>query len=46
MPKSSTVHKMYEALRRRGYSKAKAAHIAQSQTGQALQTGRKPRKKK
>lgn len=46
MPKNSKVHKVYEALLREGHSKASAARIAQSQTGQALATGRKPKRKK
>lgn len=45
MPKGSKVHKVYEALKRRGYSTEKAAKIAQSVTGQALQTGKPPRRK-
>lgn len=45
MPKGSKVHKMYEALLREGHSKARAARIAQSRTGQALATGRKPKHK-
>ncbi|MCK9598502.1 MAG: hypothetical protein M0R06_05635 [Sphaerochaeta sp.] len=44
MPKNSRVHKMYEALLRRGKSKASAARIAQSRTGQALATGRATKK--
>jgi hypothetical protein len=44
MPKGSKVHKVYDALRDQGASKAKAARIAQSQTGQALKTGKPPRK--
>lgn len=46
MPKSSKVHKMYEALKRKGMSVESAARIAQAQTGQALATGRKPKGKK
>lgn len=46
MPKNSAVHKEYEALRRQGESKASAARIAQSDTGQALKTGRPPKRKK
>ncbi len=45
MPKGSKVHNMYEALLKKGYSKGSAARIAQSQTGQALQTGKKPKGK-
>lgn len=45
MPKGSKVHKVYEALKREGMSEAKAARIAQSKTGQALATGKKPKHK-
>ncbi|KPK09544.1 MAG: hypothetical protein AMS20_00025 [Gemmatimonas sp. SG8_28] len=40
MPKGTKVHKIYEKLLAKGYSKGKAARIAQSKTGQSLQTGR------
>ena len=43
MPKHSEVDDVYEALRRRGYGKGKAARIAQSRTGEALATGRPPK---
>ena len=46
MPKGSKVDKVYEALRRKGMSEGKAARIAQSKTGQALQTGKPPKSKK
>ncbi len=46
MPKGSKVHKVYTKLRRQGKSKASAAKIAQSATGQALKTGRKPKKRR
>lgn len=46
MPKGSKVHKVFTKLREKGASKAKAARIAQSKTGQALKTGRKPKGKK
>lgn len=45
MPKGTRVHKMYEALLEKGYSKGKAARIAQAQTGQSLQTGKPPKSK-
>ena len=45
MPKGTKVHKAYEAMRKRGYSKGKAARIAQSRTGQALKTGKPPKRK-
>jgi len=45
MPKGSKVHKCYTNLRSKGYSKGKAARVCQSSTGQALKTGRKPKKK-
>lgn len=43
MPKSSKVHKMYEAMVREGMTKAKAAKIAQAKTGRSLMTGKKPK---
>lgn len=45
MPTNSKVHKLYARLLRRGYSKAKAARIAQAKTGRSLQTGRRPKKR-
>jgi hypothetical protein len=45
MPKGTKVHRVYKALLREGKSKASAARIAQSQTGQSLQTGKAPKKK-
>jgi len=44
MPRGTKVHRVYEALRRQAKSKARAARIAQAVTGQALATGRPPRK--
>jgi hypothetical protein len=46
MPKGTKVHKMYEAIRRGGASKGKAARIAQAKTGKSLATGRKPKRKR
>ena len=46
MPKGSKVHKTYQALLRQGMSKGRAARIAQSKTGQSLQTGRPPKGKR
>jgi len=46
MPHGSKVEKVYKALLRQGKSKASAAKIAQATTGQALATGRKPKRKK
>lgn len=46
MPKGTRVHRAYKGMRKKGYSKSKAAKIAQSQTGQALKTGKKPKRKK
>lgn len=46
MPKGTKVHKIYDALRRQGASKGKAARIAQSQTGKSLATGRAPKRKR
>jgi len=45
MPKGSKVHKMYTGMRKQGYSKAKAAKIAQAKTGTALATGKPPKRK-
>jgi len=46
MPVGTRVHNTYRALLRKGYAKANAARIAQSQTGLSLQTGKPPKKKK
>lgn len=46
MPKGTRVEKMYQAMIREGMDKGKAARIAQSKTGQALATGKKPKSKK
>ena len=46
MPKGTRVHKAYSNMRRKGYSKGKAARIAQSKTGQSLKTGKATRKKR
>lgn len=46
MPKGTKVHKLYTKLRKQGKSKANAAKVAQSQTGQALKTGKPPKGKK
>lgn len=43
MPKGSKVDRVYQALRREGAGKGKAARIAQAQTGQALATGKPPK---
>lgn len=45
MPKGTKVEQVYEALRRKGASKGKAARIAQSATGKSLATGKKPKHK-
>lgn len=45
MPKGTKVHKVYEAVKRKTGDAGKAARIAQAQTGQSLQTGKKPKKK-
>ena len=46
MPVNSKVHKVYQALKRKGASSGKAARIAQSKTGQSLKTGRSPKGKR
>lgn len=43
MPRGTTVEREYRALRRKGYSKGKAARIAQADTGVSLATGRRPK---
>jgi len=45
MPKGTRVHNLYEKLLKKGYSKGKAARIAQHATGQALATGKAPKHK-
>lgn len=45
MPKGTKVHKVYDALKKKGMSKGKAARIAQAKTGKSLATGRKPKSK-
>ena len=45
MPEGSKVDRVYRALLRLGKSKESAAKIAQSVSGQALKTGRPPKKK-
>jgi hypothetical protein len=46
MPKGTKVHSAYTKMRRKGYSKGKAARIAQSSTGQSLKTGKAPKRKR
>ncbi len=46
MPKGSKVHKVYDAIRREGASRGKAARVAQASTGKSLKTGRKPKGKR
>jgi len=46
MPRGTKVDKVYRALLREGKSVASAARIAQSKTGQALATGKKPKGKR
>jgi hypothetical protein len=46
MPKGTKVEKVYQALKREGADKGKAARIAQSQTGKSLATGKAPKGKK
>ena len=40
MPEGTTVHKLYEKLKKEGKSKESAARIAQSATKQSLKTGK------
>jgi hypothetical protein len=44
MPRGTKVHKLYEELKQKGHSVESAVRIAQAQTGQALATGKKPKK--
>lgn len=46
IPAGTKVHTLYVALRRKGYDKGKAARIAQSVSGQALATGKPPKRKR
>lgn len=46
MPKGTKVDKIFQALKKQGKSVATAAKIAQSVTGRALSTGKKPKSKK
>jgi len=46
MPKGSKVDKVYRALKDERMPPGKAARIAQSKTGQSLQTGKPPKKAK
>ena len=45
MPKGAKVHMMYDAMRKEGMSKGKAARIAQAKTGKSLMTGKKSKHK-
>ena len=54
MPKNSPVHKMYEAIKKQklaegmdnAEAESHAARISQAKTGQALATGKPPKKKR
>jgi len=43
MPKNTKVGKMYDAMKREGMDKGKAARIAQAKTGKSLATGKTPK---
>lgn len=45
MPKGTKVEKIYQAIKAKTGDKAKAARIAQAQTGKSLATGKKPKGK-
>ena len=45
MPIGSKVEKIYTALKRKGKDAGTAARIAQAKSGQALATGKPPKKK-
>lgn len=42
MPINSPVHKMFEALKSKGFNASSAAKISQKKTGLSLKTGKKP----
>jgi hypothetical protein len=44
MPKGTKVDRMYQAMKREGMDKGKAARIAQSKTGKSLATGKAPKR--
>jgi len=46
MPEGSKVDRIYQALRKKGMSKERAAKISQAVSGQALATGRPPKHKR
>jgi len=46
MPRGSKVDKVYRGILKKTGDKGKAARIAQSQTGQALATGKPPKHSK
>lgn len=46
MPEGTKVDRVYKALLAQGKSKASAAKIAQSKTGESLKTGKPPAGKK
>jgi hypothetical protein len=45
MPKGTKVERCYQAVRKEGASKGKAARVCQASTGQSLKTGKPPKKK-
>lgn len=46
MPAGSIVDRLYQALKKKGMAKGKAAAIAQKNSGQSLKTGKPPKGKK
>jgi hypothetical protein len=46
MPKGTPVHRMYEGLKKRGFTTESAVKIAQAKTGKALATGKTPKGRK
>lgn len=44
MPKGTKVEKCYQKVKAKGASKGKAARICQASTGEALTTGKPPKK--
>jgi hypothetical protein len=44
MPKGAKVERCYRKVRQQGASKGKAARVCQASTGQALKTGKPPKR--
>lgn len=46
MPKGTRVHRLFDKLKKQGKSVESAVRIAQAATGQALATGKPPKRKR